>query len=85
MSLQVHHFSSHHHFVVCIIGTPEIHLSAITTADEVDLTAHLQDPDISRHRLVLPHHYTKELARQWIAQVCQHYSRIAMDRRYYQP
>ena len=38
-----------------IIDTPEMHLSAITTADELDLTAHLQDPDISRHRLVLPH------------------------------
>ena len=55
MSLQVHHFSSHHHFVMRIIDTPEMHLSAITTADELDLTAHLQDPDISRHRLVLPH------------------------------
>lgn len=67
MSLQAHHFSPHQH-VMRIIATPEIHLSAITTADEADLTAHLQDPDISRHMLLLPNPYTTELARQWIAQ-----------------
>ena len=51
-----------------IIVTPEIYLSAIKTADEADLTAHLQDPDISRHMLLLPYPYTTELARRWIAQ-----------------
>jgi RimJ/RimL family protein N-acetyltransferase len=46
--------------------TQGIHLSPLTMADEADLTAHLQDPDVSRHMLLLPHPYTPELARKWI-------------------
>ncbi len=49
-----------------IFVTTDIHLSVITATDAADLTAHLQDPDVSRYMLLLPQPYTLELAEQWI-------------------
>lgn len=49
--------------------TPDIHLSAITMADATDITAHLQDHEVSRYTLLIPHPYTLEMAHEWIAGV----------------
>lgn len=46
--------------------TSDIYLSAITASDADDLMNHLQDPDVSRHMLLLPHPYTLQMALQWI-------------------
>ena len=46
--------------------TPDIHLSAITAADAADITAHLQDHEVSRYTLLIPHPYTLEMANEWI-------------------
>ena len=50
-----------------IVITPDIHLSAITAADAADITAHLQDHEVSRYTLLIPHPYTLEMAHEWIA------------------
>lgn len=47
----------------------DIYLSPIQTADREDIIAHLQDRDVSRYTLLIPHPYPPERADAWIARV----------------
>jgi RimJ/RimL family protein N-acetyltransferase len=55
--------------------TSDIHLSAITKADAEDITAHLQDHEVSRYTLLIPYPYTLEMAREWIASLADDVAR----------
>lgn len=49
-----------------ITVTPENYLSPLTAADAEDITAHLQDYEVSRYTRLIPHPYTLEMARGWL-------------------
>ncbi len=47
--------------------TPDIQLSPLAATDADDVTEHLQDHEVSRYTLLIPHPYPLELAHEWIA------------------